>query len=278
MAYVNNGTARSLKITVDKQVGGNQVAPERIYNGQLAGSSWGNPSYLVLTDLEMQQLSTADFNTRYADFVAYVESVESGLDFGTDIVGDGATKYDPYTCLATTTTTQTTVAPVYAFSIKYGQYPVDVCSGTVDLVYSNVSSPVAGTTLYKDVAMTTPWNTVGGEHVLFVSPVIHGQLAVEVSISTGVIAQITTFDCGGVTPPVTTTTTTAAITYWYTLYRCDTGVNYKIGPYASSSLFSTGMRVEGASGVYYTVATVAEAEPAYSSITAATWTGFYGCP
>lgn len=206
MGWENNGTARSLKITVDSTVGGNQVSPERIYNGQLDGSSWGNPSYSALTDEEMQRLSEADFTTRYDDFVAYVESVESGLDFTTDIDGDGAIKYDPATCLATTTTTVFVPPPVYAFSIKYGKYPVDVCSGTDSIVYSSVQVPIAGTVLYKDLALTQTWDTVNGEHVLFVSPVIHGQLAVEVSLVTGAIVQITTFDCGGVAPATTTTT------------------------------------------------------------------------
>ena len=201
MGWVNNGTARSLKITVDKQVGGNQAQGYTItYNGQLAGSTWGNPSYLALTDEEMQQLSAADFTTRYNDFVAYVESIEAGLDFTTDIVGDGATKYDPTVCLSTTTTTVYVPPPVYAFAIKYGTYSNDVCTGTSSIVYSSVQVPVVGTILYTNATLTSPWTTSGGEHILFVSPVIYEQFAVQVSITTGAIVAITTFDCGAITP------------------------------------------------------------------------------
>jgi len=197
MAYINNGTNRSLYITVDKQVGGNQVQGYPVtYNGQNAF-----PGYLILTDEEVRQLSTGDFDTRYDAFEAYVESIEDGVEFDTDIVGDGATKYDPDVCLATTTTTYTTAAPVYGFSVKYGQYSVDVCSGTDSVVYSSTQTPVVGTILYKDLALTQPWDTTNGEHVLFVSPIIYGELAVEVSLTTGAIVQVTTFDCGGVTEP-----------------------------------------------------------------------------
>lgn len=215
MAYINNGTNRSLYITIDKQVGGNQVQGYPVtYNGQNAF-----PGYLILTDEEVRQLSTVDFDTRYDAFEAYVESIEDGVKFDTDIVGDGATKYDPDVCLATTTTTYTTAAPVYAFSIKYGQYPVDVCSGTAYVVYSSVQVPVAGTILYKDLALTDAWDTTNGEHILFVSPVIYGELAVEVSLTTGAIVQVTTFDCGGVTPA--TTTTTEAGSPYYRMVKCD---------------------------------------------------------
>ena len=223
MGWVNNGTARSLKITVDKTVGGNQVLPERIYNGQLSGTVWGNPSYAALTDDEMRQLSSADFLLRYNDFVAYVESVEAGLDFTTDIVGDGATKYDAALCLATTTTTVYVPPPVYAFSIKYGEYPVDACAGTLSVVYSSVQVPGVGDFLYKDLALTQPWDTVAGSYMLFVSPVIYTDEVVNVAIvdtavyDLGEIMLLTGFHCNGVTP-VTTTTTTAAVVplsvYW----------------------------------------------------------------
>ena len=59
MGWVNNGTARSLKITVTKTVGGNQSTPETIYNGQLGGSTWGydDVTYPPLTDEEIIETS-----------------------------------------------------------------------------------------------------------------------------------------------------------------------------------------------------------------------------
>jgi hypothetical protein len=290
MAYINNGTNRSLYITVNKQVGGNQVQGYPVtYNGQNAF-----PGYLILTDEEVRQLSSGDFNTRYLAFVAYVESVEDGVEFDTDIVGDGATKYDPDVCLATTTTTYTTLAPVYGFSVKYGEWPVDACAGTLTTVYSDVQAPGVGDFLYKDVALTEPWDTVKGSSILFLSPMLYADEVVGVAIvdtptyDLGEIMLLTGLHCDGIATtttteapvPTTTTTstTTAAPEYYYTLYRCDTEAYYQIGPFASSSLFSTGMRVEGATSVYYVVTSVTTTNPAYTTITGATFTGYYGCP
>ena len=198
MAYENNGTARSLYFTVNKQVGGNNVIGyPHTYNGQ---NSWGDVLYPTLSDNQFRQLSDGDFAARYAAFVSYVEGIESGLDFATDIVGNGATKYDPSNCGITTTTTAG-VPPVYAFSVKYGKYPVDTCNGTDTVIYSGVQVPVANTILYKDAALTQKWNTTNGEHILFVSPVIYGQKAVSVSLISGKIISVTTFLCGsGITP------------------------------------------------------------------------------
>jgi hypothetical protein len=197
MAYENNGTARSLYFTVNKQVGGNDVIGyPHTYNGQ---NSWGDILYPTLTDNQVRQLSDGAFAARYAAFVAYVEGIESGLDFATDIFGNGATKYDPSNCGITTTTTAG-VPPVYAFSIKYGKYPVDVCNGIDAVVYTDTQLPIAGTTLYKNAALTQKWNTINGEHIRLVSPVIYGTKAIEVNLSTGKITSVTIFDCSGVTP------------------------------------------------------------------------------
>ena len=112
MAWVNNGTSRSLKFTVNKSVGGNQVQGyPKTYDGQQAF-----PGYATLTDTEARQLSDAEFTTRYNALVAYVESLEAGLDVATDTVGDGATKSDP-SCVITTTTTE---APVETTTTTQG--------------------------------------------------------------------------------------------------------------------------------------------------------------
>lgn len=111
MAYVNNGTARSLVFTVTKTIGGAlQQGYPKTYNGKLAGSTWGHPEYAALTDQEARQLSDVDYAARLADLQDYIEGVESGSDFSTDVVGDGPTKLDPL-CLPTTSTTTTTAAP-----------------------------------------------------------------------------------------------------------------------------------------------------------------------
>lgn len=201
MAYVNNGTERSLKVKVYKSVGGNYAQGyPKTYDGQLAF-----PGYSTLTDTEVRQLNDVDFATRLAAFESYVESVESGVDFDTDIVGYGATRENA-ACLEITTTT---LAPVYAFSIRYGYLPVDACNGTAAIVYSNKSNPGVGDFLYKDPALSIPWNTVAGSSVLFMSPKVHGDEVVGVAIvdtteyDPGEIMLLTGFSCSGVITPTT---------------------------------------------------------------------------
>lgn len=92
MAYVYNGTSRSLRVTVTKKLGGvTVIGYPRVYNGQ---NYWGNALYQTLADTQMKQLSDAEFAARYAAFVAYVEFKEQGCDFDFDVVGDGAIKTD----------------------------------------------------------------------------------------------------------------------------------------------------------------------------------------
>lgn len=119
MAYVNNGIERSLRLTVTKKVGGNVVQGyPKTYDGQI---SWGDVGYPTLTDTQLVQLSDSDFANRYNAFIAYVESIEGGLDVDQDLVGDGAIRDGAYctstTTLSTTTTTQatttTTTPPVF---------------------------------------------------------------------------------------------------------------------------------------------------------------------
>lgn len=154
--YANNGTSRSLKVTVTKTLGGIVVQGyPKTYDGQ---QSWGNPTYPTLTDIEARRLSDSEFSTRYNAFVAYVQSVEPGSNFATDIVGAGPTKVDS-SCLATTTTT-TTAAPldkqIQIFIIPKDLGDVDPGSqtscGKVDIRHSGTSGIISGTIQYVDTA------------------------------------------------------------------------------------------------------------------------------
>lgn len=108
MGYINNGKERSLQITVTKKLGGNVIQGyPRTYNGQ---ESWGDPGYPTLTDTEVRRLTDSEFDARYQAFKAYVESIEAGVSFTTDIQGDGAIR-DNAACTSTTTLPTTTVAP-----------------------------------------------------------------------------------------------------------------------------------------------------------------------
>lgn len=220
MAYVNNGTERSLKVAVNKIVGGNQVQGyPKTYDGQV---SWGNLSYPTLTDEQFRQLSEGDFTARYNAFVAYVEAVENGVDFDTDIIGDGAIRAGA-SCISTTTTTAALES--YSFAVKYGTYPVDACNGAVGLAFATTPVPGVGTVLYKDAGLTQRWDL--GAAVLFVSPALYGNEVAGVAVvdtdvyDVGEIMLLTGYICETQTttlpvttvPPVTTAAPTGYINW-----------------------------------------------------------------
>ncbi|MBN2661597.1 MAG: hypothetical protein JXR54_10050 [Tannerellaceae bacterium] len=229
MAYVNNGTERSLKVTVYKKVGGNYVQGyPKVYDGQ---QSWGDAGYPILTDLEARQLTASEFSDRLAAFKAYVATLEPGVDFNDDLIGDGAIRSNTGVCLPTTTTT---MQPVWSFAVKYATSAVlpSACGGVVDTAYSNKQFPGVGDYLYADASLTTPW--AKGGYVLITSPAIYGTKQVLVAVvNTGtynigeIIDTANGFDCSTYTTTVaptttsTTTTTVLPIQKYYLMYRCD---------------------------------------------------------
>lgn len=210
MAYVNNGTERSLKINVYKKVGGNYVQGyPKVYDGQ---ESWGNPTYPTLTDSEFRQLSDVDFTARYSAFQAYVATLEPGINFSTDIVGDGATRVNTGVCLPVSTTTTTAAVTVYSFTVRYALFPTDACTGTIASVYSDKAVPQVGDFLYKDYNLTQPWDVDNAGSMLFISPTIYGAKTILVAIvdtseyELGEIIDILNgYDCGAVVDITTTT-------------------------------------------------------------------------
>lgn len=226
MAYVNNGTERSLKVSVYKKVGGNYVQGyPKVYDGQ---NSWGNPSYPTLTDIQARQLSDAEFSDRLLAFKMYVESIESGADFDTDIVGDGAIRSNEGVCLPTTTTT---AQPVWSFSVRYSASPVETCIGGVsDTAYSSKQFPGVGDFIYADSSLSIPW--AKGPAVLLTNPSIYGNKITFVAVvdtveyDVGEIIAVNFYDCdtiGTTTIPVTTTTTTEITIpgMYFQMYRCN---------------------------------------------------------
>lgn len=146
-------------MSVNRTLGGVTVQGyPKTYDGQ---NYWGNPTYPTLTDTQMKQLSESDFAFRYADFVAYVESVESGLDFTYDIVGDGAIKTDS-NCLTTTTTipvttttTTVTVIPTHAtwWTTANSGSCGDPCGQQVYTQAGYLASPLAISYFYNTPAL-----------------------------------------------------------------------------------------------------------------------------
>ena len=107
MSFNYNNISRSLTIVVNLTIGGaQQQGYPKTYNGRLG--DW-NPSYAALTDSEFARLTDSEFTARMSAFEAYVESLETGLDLGTDMNGDGFVKTD-INCLPLTTTTTTAAA------------------------------------------------------------------------------------------------------------------------------------------------------------------------
>ena len=116
MAYVNTGTKRSLTFTFSKTVGGSTVIGyPKTYDGR---QSWGDSLYPAITDEQMRQLTDAQYTARKIAFLAYVESLESGFDSGTDftnvseVTDETACPPPPTTTTTSTTSTTTTTVPV----------------------------------------------------------------------------------------------------------------------------------------------------------------------
>ena len=113
MAYVNTGSKRSLKFTLEKSIS-SVVQPgyPKTYNGQV---SWGNPSYPTLTDTQFKQLTDSQYIARKNAFLSYVESVEPGFSRNEDFtnvseVTDETACPPPPTTTTVAVTTTTTVA------------------------------------------------------------------------------------------------------------------------------------------------------------------------
>ena len=66
--------------------------------------------------------------------------------------------------------------------------------------------------------------------------------------------------------------------YWYQLYRCIDGQTWYSQPYTGPQTFGYGMRVEGATHMYYLISGITTIKPLYGIIPGMTNTGFMGCP
>lgn len=70
----------------------------------------------------------------------------------------------------------------YTFDVKYGKYPVDVCTGATGTVYAKTTIPGPGDILYKDINCTQPWSDDGKQSLIFTNPAIYGTEVVGISI------------------------------------------------------------------------------------------------
>lgn len=120
MAYELTGYARSLTVKVTKTVNGVIASGyPKYYDGKSDSGflAYYAPTYSSISEDEMTKLSLVDFNARLADFMAWVEVVEPGLDMDVDltvearILSDDCTTSTTSTSTSTSTTSTTTIAP-----------------------------------------------------------------------------------------------------------------------------------------------------------------------
>lgn len=122
MGYVFTGYKRSLSASITKKInditqsGYPKTYPTAldIANGYF---TYATVQYSLPTDDELAKMDVVDYNALLAAFEAYVESIETGLDFNTDTLVDPVVS-DEITCPAgtpevTTTTTTETVCETY---------------------------------------------------------------------------------------------------------------------------------------------------------------------
>jgi hypothetical protein len=163
MAYVYTGYKRSLSVSVTKKINNiTQSGYPKTYPTALDIANgyftYNAVQYDIPTDDELAKLDTATYNALLAAFEAYVESIETGLDFNTDTLVDPVVA-DEDTCPSgtpevTTTTTTEAVCETYCVVGLYApDDPAHPGGGVV--VYINclgVEDTVAG--IWNDATTT----------------------------------------------------------------------------------------------------------------------------
>lgn len=92
MSYQNTGYARNKTLTVTK---GDYTQD---YNICDAFTAPGGKAYGQLSNSAFARLSAAEYGRRRTDFIAYVYSLEDGLQSDCPNLADGSVVYDPVSC------------------------------------------------------------------------------------------------------------------------------------------------------------------------------------
>lgn len=155
MAYVFTGYKRSLSASITKKINNiTQSGYPKTYPTALDIANgyftYNAVQYDIPTPDELAKLSANDYNALLAAFEAYVESIETGLDFNTDTLVDPVVA-DEDTCPAGTpevTTTTTTLGVCETYCVV-GLYNVDdpAHPGGGVVIYTNclgVEDTIAG--------------------------------------------------------------------------------------------------------------------------------------
>lgn len=91
MAYINTGYARNASLTVTRG------SYSQSYDIR-AGFTYGGTTYPSLSNDGFAQLSDDDYERRRADFIAYVYSLEPGLQTDCPDLTQGSVEYDTVLC------------------------------------------------------------------------------------------------------------------------------------------------------------------------------------
>lgn len=91
-----------------------------------------------------------------------------------------STMYYPASKFKSVATRPVAIEGTHTFNIKYGSLPIDVENGQTATVYANSSRPGVGDFLYKDAALTQPWDVEG--FVWFTDTSLYGTEVVGVAI------------------------------------------------------------------------------------------------
>ena len=91
MAYINTGYARNKTLTVTKGTYSQRY-------DICTGFTWSGRTYASLSDEGFAQLSDADYEQRRAAFIAYVYSLEDGLQTDCPDLTQGSVEYDTVLC------------------------------------------------------------------------------------------------------------------------------------------------------------------------------------
>jgi hypothetical protein len=95
MALINNGQKRGSRVIVEKYAG--EVLESgypKIYNALLSF-----PGYASVTSQQLAEMSLLQYNTRMDAFQEYVEGVEAGSNFSSDLVAGFERRiFDNTTC------------------------------------------------------------------------------------------------------------------------------------------------------------------------------------
>jgi len=91
MAYINTGYARNASLTVTRG------SYSQSYDIR-AGFTYGGTTYPSLSNDGFAQLSDGDYERRRADFIAYVYSLEPGLQTDCPDLTQGSVEYDTVLC------------------------------------------------------------------------------------------------------------------------------------------------------------------------------------